>query len=211
MFIFPLLASSGEQRIVIGNGGQVSTNFHTVVLESHWSARCRCRGDAKMIHRHLLQTCTSGFHIPMVKSSLSPRQRSNISRRTSSGRISIVTCPAIHRTSQHSCWTQQLSRPTLILCIIGGFFLVVRESLSHQGAFGRVNLSPKTWMHLEIDTWLGMAKEITSRWQIGLREGLYQAFVSKSGNGNDGSSWTYPCLRGLTGVSEGPQEYWMDQ
>ena len=32
-----------------------------------------------------------------------------------------------------------------------------------------------------------------------------------SGNGNGDSSRTYPCLRELTGNSEGLQKYWMDQ
>ena len=149
MFFSSSLA--GKQRIVIGNGGQVSSKFLKVVLASHWSARCRCRGDAKVIDRHLLQTCTKGFHIPMGKTSLCPRQRSNMSRRTSSGRISIVTCPAIHHTSQHQWGTKQRSRPTfaaLISCVIGRIFLVVWGCLSHREAFGRVDLSPRpvfTW------------------------------------------------------------------
>jgi hypothetical protein len=137
--------SLGNQHIVIGNSGHVSSKFLTVVSPSHWSVRCRRRGAAKMIHRHLLQTCTSGFHIPKGKSSLSPRQRSNMSSRTSSGRTSIVTCPAVNRTSQHSWVTQQHSRPTfaaLISCVIGRCFLMVRGSLFHREAFGRVNLNP---------------------------------------------------------------------
>jgi hypothetical protein len=149
MFFSSSLA--GKQRIVIGNGGQVSTKSLEVVPPSHWSARCRRRGDVKMIHRHLLQTCTRRFHIPTGKSSLYPRQKSNMSRRTSSERTSIATCPAVHRTSQHPWGTQQRSRTTfaaLISCVIGRFFLVVRGSLSHREAFGRVNLNPRpvfTW------------------------------------------------------------------
>ena len=123
--------SLGKQRIVIGSDGQVSSKFLTVVLASHWTARCRPRGDAKRIDRHLLQTCTRGFHIPTVKTSSSPRQKSNMPRRTSSGRMLTVTCPAVHRTSQHPWGTQQRSRPTLISCVIGRIFLVVRGILSH--------------------------------------------------------------------------------
>ena len=42
----------------------------------------------------------------------------------------------------------------------------------------------------------GNGKE--TRWQIGLREGLYQTFVSNSGSGDDGSSWhTCACENSL--------------
>ena len=168
MFIFPLLASSGEQRIVIGNGGQVSTNFHTVVSESHWSARCRRRGDAKMIHRHLLQTCTSGFHIPTVKSSLSPRQWSNISMRTSSGRISIVICPAVHRTSQHSFMRDTATQQTHV-DLVRHWTLLPRgpgKSLPSR-SFRKGQFEPKTWMHLEIGIWLGTTRRLDGRLAFG--------------------------------------------
>src|SRR5579863_5399618 len=80
--------------MIMGNGGQVSDSLLTRVLASHWSTRHRRRGDAKMMLRHLWHTCTSDFHIPMAKYSSSPRKKSNISRRTSSGRTSTVACPS---------------------------------------------------------------------------------------------------------------------
>ena len=73
MFFFPFLAilRLGRTAHRGRQGGQVRSNFLTVVLAPHQSASCI---DAKMILRQLLQTSTSDFHIPTVTSSSSPRQ-----------------------------------------------------------------------------------------------------------------------------------------
>ena len=71
----------------MGNGGQTSSNFLTGLLNEQMTRRFRRCGDPNITFRHLRHTCTSVHHL----FSSSTTRKSNISRRTSSGRMSIVT------------------------------------------------------------------------------------------------------------------------
>lgn len=100
------LASSGGDRgwystnrgyhIEMGNDGdQHSRSFLTGFLYVYTRRRFRRRGDANITERHIWQTCASLCHSHSSNNSYSCAARrwwSNISRRTSSGSMSIVVC-----------------------------------------------------------------------------------------------------------------------
>src|SRR6266404_2021784 len=85
-----------------GNSGQPSRIFATGSPTKHRN-RLRYRGDANMISCHLLQTCTRDCHsfILLLGSSSSSghnKQNANIFRRTSSGRVSMVSVDSSQRS-----------------------------------------------------------------------------------------------------------------
>ena len=99
----------------MGKGGQTSSVSLTGVLSVQKRCRSRRSGDANMTDRHLRHTCTSLFH-PRPRNSqrsIFARQKSKISRRTSSERAPIVTrgeiCPTTYNTISHRHRGQQLS------------------------------------------------------------------------------------------------------
>src|SRR5712675_2791615 len=86
--------------ILMGKGGQISSDVLVCVVREQVTWRSRCRGDANMIFRHRRHTCTSvSHHMGSSISSFSSwdvpmaLQNWNISRRASSVSVSIVTGP----------------------------------------------------------------------------------------------------------------------
>src|SRR6266850_5716703 len=78
----------------MGNGGQMSSNFFTGLLCVQKSSRSRRRGEENTTDRHCLHTCTSVCHLSskvLVPTSSDRATYANISRKTSSGSLSIVT------------------------------------------------------------------------------------------------------------------------
>src|SRR5216684_7749018 len=80
--------------MTIGKDGQMSIISFTGVLFVQTSRRPRRRGDPKTTSRHLRQTCTSVCHSSIHSASF--LKTSNISRRATSGSISIVTWPIVY-------------------------------------------------------------------------------------------------------------------
>ena len=81
--------------MTIGNSGQISSISLTDLVRVQRRCRSRRRGDANTTFRHLRHTCTSVCHqssCSKSSSSSSSAQKSNISRRISSGSVPIVTC-----------------------------------------------------------------------------------------------------------------------
>src|SRR6266404_1793260 len=77
-----------------GSSGQRSRVSATRSPLRRYRNRSRCCGDAYMVSCHLLQTCTRDCHSPIRRagwSSGQDTQNANISRRTSLGRVSIVS------------------------------------------------------------------------------------------------------------------------
>src|SRR5712671_4691746 len=83
--------------MAMGRGGQIFSDLLTGLLGLQSSTRRRCRGEANMTCRHLRHTCTYVFHHDRSNRSASP-QSENISKRTSSGRTSIVIWSALHQS-----------------------------------------------------------------------------------------------------------------
>jgi hypothetical protein len=80
--------------MTMGNGGQTSNIFLTSVLSEQTSRRLRRCGDPNIRFRHFRHTCTSVCHQFSALDLLDlTTRKSNISRRTSSGRMSIVIRP----------------------------------------------------------------------------------------------------------------------
>jgi hypothetical protein len=86
---------SKKLRIMMGIGGRISSSSLTCVRGVQRNWRSNRRGDMKMSCLHLRQTWTSVFHIHGSQPE-SIRQKSNMSRRTSSGSMSNVTRPATY-------------------------------------------------------------------------------------------------------------------
>ena len=89
---------------MIGRDGQISSNVVADVVLEQTTRRSRRRGDAKTICRHLRHTCVSVFHLHERESldglfdKGSSLYKSNISRRTSSGSMSITTGPTLDQS-----------------------------------------------------------------------------------------------------------------
>ena len=85
-------------RRLTGKVGQTSSAFDAAVPDLQSSRRLRWLGHVKRICRHLWHTCDNACHghIPSYRSN-SRRLKSNIYRRTSSGRTSIVKRPTLHQ------------------------------------------------------------------------------------------------------------------
>jgi len=82
-FMSPLLCTMTDKA------GQICSIFLTGVFAVQRSRSCRWRGDAKATCRHLRHTWTSVCH-SSVRSAAFPKKK-NISKRTSSGTVPIVT------------------------------------------------------------------------------------------------------------------------
>ena len=86
----------------MGNGGQISSISLTAVLSEQTSRRYRRCGDPNTTFRHFRHTCASVCHQFSTSSTFSTLStldstpmKSNISRRTSSGRMSMVIGPTL--------------------------------------------------------------------------------------------------------------------
>jgi len=104
--------------MTIGNSGQISSMFLTGLVYVQRSCRSRRRGDANTTFLHVRHTCTSVCHQSYPWSC---GQKSNISKRISSGSVPIVTCrwnwPMPLEFTNHSKRDRQATAHLRVCCL----------------------------------------------------------------------------------------------